>query len=198
MIVTVQVQLLVSVFTVTNCYLSNSLSHCVDCETFSGRNQSIGCALAWVTIVCDCETEHPPYHVEQFPRICAGHLWSQIGSSLTNLTLSVSSGSYCTSVIVGFSFYGKKLLPYFQTIPLCGLWNVQRSIGCSLAWVTIARNSESEHPFYRLGQYPMICAGHLWWQIGSSLANLILSVSSDSYCTSAIVGFSVYGNKLLP
>ncbi len=26
------------------------LSHCVDSEKFSGRNQSIGCALAWVTI----------------------------------------------------------------------------------------------------------------------------------------------------
>ncbi len=33
--------------------------------------------------------------------IRAGHLWCQVGSILTNLSLIVNSGSYCTSAIVG-------------------------------------------------------------------------------------------------
>ncbi len=63
-------------------------------------------------------------------------------------------------------------------------------------WVTIARDSESEYPFYPMGQFCRIFAGHLWCQIGSSLTNLSLSVSSDIYCTSAVVGPRVYGNIL--
>ncbi len=61
-------------------------------------------------------------------------------------------------------------------------------------WFSIARGYESEHPFYPMGQLTRICAGHLRCQIGSSLTHLALSASSGSYCTSAIVGFSVYGN----
>ncbi len=34
-------------------------------ETFSDRNQSIGCALAWVIIARDSESEHPFYRVGQ-------------------------------------------------------------------------------------------------------------------------------------
>ncbi len=61
-VVTLQVQLSVSVFTVTHCYLINSLSHCVD-SAFSGRNQSIGFALAWVAMARDSESEHPFYNI---------------------------------------------------------------------------------------------------------------------------------------
>ncbi len=53
--------------------LATLLSHCLDSEMFSGRNQNIGCALAWGTVACDSESEHPFYSVEQFHRICAGH-----------------------------------------------------------------------------------------------------------------------------
>ncbi len=72
--------------------------------------------------------------------------------------------------------------------------NRNQSIDCALAWVTIARDSKFEYPFNPVGQFRRTCAGHLWCQFGSSLTNLSLSVSSDSYCTSANVGFSVYGN----
>ncbi len=58
------------------CYLIYSLSHCVGSEVFSGRNQSIGCAVAWVTIARDSESEYPFYLVGQFCRIWAGHLFS--------------------------------------------------------------------------------------------------------------------------
>ncbi len=40
---------------------------------FSGRNQSIGCALAWVTTARDSESEYPFYPVVQLSRICAGN-----------------------------------------------------------------------------------------------------------------------------
>ncbi len=40
---------------------------------FSGRIQSIGRALAWVTIARDSESEPQFYPVRQFRRICAGH-----------------------------------------------------------------------------------------------------------------------------
>ncbi len=51
-----------------------------------------------------------------------GHLRCQIGSSLTNLNLSVSSGSYCTSEIVGFRvmvthFYTVRLLTHVHCKP---------------------------------------------------------------------------------
>ncbi len=32
--------------------------------------------------------------------------------------------------------------------------------GFQLTWITIARNSESDYPFYQLGQLCRICAGH--------------------------------------
>ncbi len=43
----------------------------MDSEKFSGRNQSIGCALAWVTIALDSESDYPFNPVGQFHRICA-------------------------------------------------------------------------------------------------------------------------------
>ncbi len=91
----------------------------MDSETFSVRNQGVGCALAWVTIARDSEFEYPFYPVGQFRRIRAGHLWCQIISSLTKLSLSASSGSYCTSEIVGSRAMVTHLLPYLLTIPLC-------------------------------------------------------------------------------
>ncbi len=36
------------------------------------------------------------------------------------------------------------------------------SIGCTLAWVAITRDSESEYPFYPVGQFRRICAGPLF------------------------------------
>ncbi len=41
---------------------------------YFGRQQSIGCALVWVTISRDAESEYPFNPVGQFHRICAGHL----------------------------------------------------------------------------------------------------------------------------
>ncbi len=46
----------------------------MDSEKPSGRNQSIGCALAWVTIVRDSESDYAFNPVGQVRRICAGHL----------------------------------------------------------------------------------------------------------------------------
>ncbi len=77
------------------------------------------------------------------------------------------------------------LLPYILTIALCGQWNIPRSEpGClsALAWVTIARDSESDYPIYPVVQFRRIRAGHLWCQINSSLTELSLSVSNGSYC----------------
>ncbi len=37
------------------------------------RNQGVGCALAWVTIARDSESDYPFYPVVQFRRIRAGH-----------------------------------------------------------------------------------------------------------------------------
>ncbi len=42
-------------------------------EAFSVRNQGVGCALAWVTIARDSESDYPFYNVVQFRRIRAGH-----------------------------------------------------------------------------------------------------------------------------
>ncbi len=70
-------------------------------KIFSVRNQGVGCALAWVTIARDSESDYPFYPVVQFRRVRAGHLWCQISSGSTKLSLNVNSGSYCTSIIVG-------------------------------------------------------------------------------------------------
>ncbi len=93
---------------------------------FRGRNQSIGCALAWVITAHDSESECPFYPVGQFCRICAGHLWCQMGSSLRNLSLGVSSGSYCKSIIVGSRVYGNTLATWFAHYPT--VWTVERSV----------------------------------------------------------------------
>ncbi len=53
-----------------------SLSHCVASETFSGRNKSIDCALAWFIKARDSESDHPFYLVGRLSRICTGHQFS--------------------------------------------------------------------------------------------------------------------------
>ncbi len=69
-VVTTQVQLLVPEFTVIHLLpvgiLFYTLSHYVDSEKLSGRNQSIGCALVWVPIARDSESNYPFYPVGQF------------------------------------------------------------------------------------------------------------------------------------
>ncbi len=90
---------------------------------FSGRNQSIGCAVAWVTTARDSESEYLFHLVGQFYRVRAGHIWCQMCSSLTNLSLSVSSGSYWTSVIVGARVYSNKLATLFLHYPT--VWTVK-------------------------------------------------------------------------
>ncbi len=45
-------------------------------EVISGRNQSIGCAVAWVTVARDSESEYPFNLVGQFCRIWSGRLLS--------------------------------------------------------------------------------------------------------------------------
>ncbi len=37
-----------------------------------------------------------------------------------------------------------------------------QSVGCALAWVTVARDSESGYPFYTMGRFRRICVGHLF------------------------------------
>ncbi len=67
---------------------------------------------------------------------------------LTNLSLHVSSGSNCTSAIVGSRVYGDTLPPLL-TIALCGQFSCRgQSIDYALALVTIARDSESEQLFF--------------------------------------------------
>ncbi len=95
-------------------------------EVFRGRNQSIGRAVTWVIIARDSESEYPFHPVGQFYRVRAGHLWCQICSSLTNLSLSISSGSYCTSKIVGSRVYSNTfatLLTHYPTV-----WAVKCSV----------------------------------------------------------------------
>ncbi len=61
---------------------------------FSGRDQSIGCAVAWVTIARDPESEYPFYLVGQFCRIWAGHLFSlflKVGRLFDNYFLNHST-----------------------------------------------------------------------------------------------------------
>ncbi len=70
---------------------------------------------------------HYPFHpVGQFYRVRAGHLWCQMCSSLTNLNLSVSSGSYCTSLIVGSGVYSNTLATLFTHYPT--VWKVKCSV----------------------------------------------------------------------
>ncbi len=73
MLVTVQVKLLVPELWSPTCCLICSLSHCVDSETFSVRKKGVGCALAWVALARDSESDYPFYPVGQFRWICAGH-----------------------------------------------------------------------------------------------------------------------------
>ncbi len=56
-VVTVQVQFSVPELRLHTCYLIYTLSHCVDSETFNGRNQSAGCVLAYVTRARDSESK---------------------------------------------------------------------------------------------------------------------------------------------
>ncbi len=93
---------------------------------FSGRNQSIGCAVAWVIIARDFESEYPFHPVGQFYRVREGHLWCQMCSSLTKLSLSVGSGSYCTSIIVGSREYSNTLATLFTHYPT--VWAVKCSV----------------------------------------------------------------------
>ncbi len=95
-------------------------------EVLSGRNQSIGCAVAWVTIARDSESEYPFHPVGQFYRVSAGHIWFQMYSGLTNLSLSVSSGSYCASLIAGFRVYSNTLATLFIHYPT--VWTVMCSV----------------------------------------------------------------------
>ncbi len=95
-------------------------------EVFSGRNKSIGCAVAWVTIARDSESEYLFHPVGQIYRVRAGHLWCQMCSSLTNLSLSVSSGSCCASVIVGSRVYSNTLATLFTHYPT--VWTVKCSV----------------------------------------------------------------------
>ncbi len=62
-------------------------------ELFSVRNQSIGCAVAWVTIARDSESECPFCLVGQFCRMWAGHLFSpflKVGGLCDNCFLNHS------------------------------------------------------------------------------------------------------------
>ncbi len=61
---------------------------------FSSRNQSIGCAVAWVIIARDSESEYPFYLVGQFCGIWAGHLFSpflKVGRLCDNCFLNIST-----------------------------------------------------------------------------------------------------------
>ncbi len=81
-------------FTVTYLLLIYPLSHCVDSEVFSGQNQSIGCAVAWVTIARGSETEYPFYLVGRFCRIWEGHIFSpflKVGRLCNNCFLNHST-----------------------------------------------------------------------------------------------------------
>ncbi len=95
-------------------------------EVLSGRNQSIGCDVAWVTIARNSESKYPFHPVKQFYRVRAGHLWCQKCPSLTNLSLNVSSGSYCTSIIVGSRVYSNTIATLFTHYPT--VWAVKGSV----------------------------------------------------------------------
>ncbi len=93
---------------------------------FSGRNQSIGCAVAWVIIARGSESEYPFHPVGKTYRVRVGHLWCRICSSLTKLSSSVSSGCYCTSIIVGSRVYSNTLATLFTHYPT--VWIVKCSV----------------------------------------------------------------------
>ncbi len=98
----------------------------MDSETFSVRNRGVDCALAWVTIARDSESDYPFHPVGQFYRVREGHLWCQISSGSTKSSLSVSSGSYCTSIIVGSRVYSNTLATLFTYYPT--VWTVKCSV----------------------------------------------------------------------
>ncbi len=92
----------------------------VDSEKFSGRNLSIGCCLAWVTIARDSESDYPFNPVGQFRRICAGHLD-------VRLAQLQQSSAYVLAVVVTVQvqllvpeFTVTHLLPYLFIIPRFG------------------------------------------------------------------------------
>ncbi len=61
---------------------------------FSGRNQSIGCAVAWVIIARDSESEYPFHPIGQFNRVRAGHFFSpflKVGRLCDNCFLNHST-----------------------------------------------------------------------------------------------------------
>ncbi len=133
-------------------------------------------------------------------------------------TSSASFGTKCFAILVWFCYHPKHNYSSTKNHFILRIYRFQinsnrlnraniiltsvqpcgrnQSIGCAVAWDTIARDSESNYPFYLVGQFHRICAGHLRCQIGSSLKKLSISVCSGSYCTCAIVGPRVYGNTL--
>ncbi len=119
--------------------------------------------LFFYHVARDSAFDYPFHPVGQFRTIFAGHLRCQTGSRSTKLSLSVSSGSYCPSAIFGSRVYGYPIATLFTHYPI--VWTVKSSavgnnIGCALARVTIARDSESDYPFYPVGQCRRTCAGH--------------------------------------
>ncbi len=80
-VVTVQVLLLVPELTVTH-FLNYLLSSRLCGQwSFQWSEQIVDCAVAWVTIVRDSESEYPSHPVGQFYWVRAGHLWCQMCSS---------------------------------------------------------------------------------------------------------------------
>ncbi len=65
-------------------------------NAFSVRNQGVGCALAWVTIARDSESDYPFKSCGAISQDLCRTLRCPIGSTLTKLSLSFSSGCYCT------------------------------------------------------------------------------------------------------
>ncbi len=70
--------------------------------------------------------------------------------------LSVSRDSFCTSIIVGSRVYSNGLATYYSLSHCVGSvvfsgWN--QIIECAVAWVTIAREFESEYAFHPVGQF---------------------------------------------
>ncbi len=98
----------------------------MDSERFSGRNQSIGCALASVTIARDSESDYPFKSCEVIPQDLCRTLMCQIGSTLTKFSLGFSSGCYCTSSIVGSRVYGNPLATLCTHYPI--VWTVKGSV----------------------------------------------------------------------
>ncbi len=149
MVVTVQVQLSLSEFTVT--HLLPYLLTFPDSETFSGRNQRIGCVLAWVTIVRDSESEHPFYlwgnstgfaNVTNFlPSYCGrfydncfsnhstvfkgGCDWTNVGHPSCLLNILIDSWSFI-AVLTAPKTNKFGLIKFMKTDPLTRLIHVAR------------------------------------------------------------------------